>query len=100
VLGFLAENNLPYLPIRYEDLIVRPVETVRELNVFLGTNLSVKDLESVYHRPLFKDPRPPLLKYVKAILIYVKNHPRWSSPSPAKKRGITAAPASPNSSGL
>lgn len=79
VLGFLSENNLPYLHMRYEDLIVRPAKSLCEVNEFLGSALTVEDLKSVYHKPLFKNPRPPILNYAKAMLIYLKNYPKRDS---------------------
>jgi len=73
-LQFLTENRLPYLSVSYEELIERPVETIRRLNEYLETALTIQDLKTVYHKPLFRNPRNSLLKHMKAILIYLKNY--------------------------
>jgi len=73
-LQFLTENRLPYLSVSYEELIERPVETIRRLNEYLETALIIQDLKTVYHKPLFRNPRNSLLKHMKAILIYLKNY--------------------------
>jgi hypothetical protein len=72
--GFLHSNGLSYLHITFENLVVHPEETIRKLNTHLGTELSVKDLDAVYNRPLYKTPRSSVIDYFKAILIYVKNY--------------------------
>jgi hypothetical protein len=73
-LSFLEKDNRSYLPLRYEDLIRRPAETLDTLNNYLGLSLSVDDLRNVYTKPLYKAPRSPLSDYVKAALIYIKNY--------------------------
>ena len=73
-LQFFRENSLPYLRVRYEDLIVAPAETVRSLNDFLSTSLTVEHLKAVYHKPLYKSPKSSLAKYLKAAAIYLKNY--------------------------
>ena len=74
VLRFFQENSLLYLRVRYEDLIVRPAETIRGLNDFLSTSLTVEDLKAVYHKPLYKSPKSSLVKHLKAAVIYLKNY--------------------------
>ena len=71
---FLTQNKLPYLSMSYEELIQRPAETLQRLNKHLETQLMVKDLRKVYHKPLYKNPRNSWLKHVKAVLIYMKNY--------------------------
>src|SRR6185369_8591823 len=41
-LQFLTENRLPYLSVSYEELIERPVETIRRLNEYLETALTIQ----------------------------------------------------------
>jgi hypothetical protein len=74
IIDFVEENRVPYLPVCYEDLILRPAETIDALNRYLQTSLTVEDLKSVYHKRLYKNPRSSLVNHVKAILIYVKNY--------------------------
>jgi len=73
-IDFLQSHRASYLEVRYEDLIVRPEESIRKLNAFLGTSLSVEDLKSVYYKPLYKTPRNSAFDFVKAALIYLKNY--------------------------
>jgi hypothetical protein len=70
---FLRSNKLSYLDLEYEDLILRPDTTIERLNTFLGTSLSIGDLQQVYTKPLYKRPRA-WLDYPKAMLIYLKNY--------------------------
>lgn len=74
LVGFLTENKLPYLHLTYENLIVRPEESIQRLNAYLETNLTVNDLAAIYHGPLYKTPRNSVIDYVKAALIYLKNY--------------------------
>lgn len=71
---FLKSNNLPFLRVRYEDLIVHPAETIATLNNYLGANLTVEDLGKTYHKPLYELPGSSMLDFVKAGLIYLKNY--------------------------
>ena len=88
VLQFFQENSLPYLRVRYENLIVRPAETIRGLNDFLSTNLTVEDLNAVYHKPLYKSPRSSLVKQLKAAAIYLKNYSERLDLTAERKPGI------------
>jgi len=74
LLAFLNGNALPYLHITFENLIVRPEETIRQLNAHLGTELSINDLAAIYNKPLHKAPRGSAVDFVKAVLIYIKNY--------------------------
>jgi len=74
LLAFLNGNALPYLHITFENLIVRPEETIRQLNAHLGTELDINDLAAIYNKPLHKAPRSSAVDFVKAILIYIKNY--------------------------
>jgi hypothetical protein len=73
-IDFLKENRLPYVQIGYEELIVRPVDSIDRLNGHLGSNLTVDDLKSVYHKPLYKAPGSSWVALGKAALIYAKNY--------------------------
>jgi hypothetical protein len=72
--GFLKSNGLPCLHITFENLVVHPEETIRELNGYLETELSVEDLAAVYSKPLYKAPRSSAIDYVKAMAVYIKNY--------------------------
>jgi hypothetical protein len=73
-IDFLRENEFPYLHLTYEGLILHPGKAVDQLNLFLGTALGVADLKSVYHKPLYKNPRNSWAKHLMAVLIYFKNY--------------------------
>jgi hypothetical protein len=72
--GFLEENRVPFLHLTYEEIIVHPAETLERLNRHLETNLTVEDLQAIYHKPLYKNPRSSWVKHVKAMMIYAKNY--------------------------
>ena len=72
--AFCKEAGLPYLHVRYEELIVTPEKTLEGLNRFLGTTLTVDDLRGIYRKGLYKMPRRSALDHVKAICIYAKNY--------------------------
>jgi hypothetical protein len=73
-IDFLQSHRASYLEVQYEDLIVKPEETITKLNAFLESDLSVEDLKSVYHKPLYKTPGNSAFDFVKAVLIYLKNY--------------------------
>jgi hypothetical protein len=74
ILEFFAQYHVPYLQLRYEDLILRPAVTIQQLNRSLETELTVADLEQVYHKPLYKSPRTSWKNHLKALAIYAKNY--------------------------
>jgi hypothetical protein len=90
-LDFLQSHGASYLEVQYEDLIMRPAETIGCLNAFLETNLSVDDLKSVYHKPLYKAPGNSLFDYVKAMLIYWKNYSERIDMLTGRKAGAKVA---------
>jgi hypothetical protein len=72
--AFLQENELPYLHVRYEELMVHPGRTIDQLNGYLQTSLRIADLADIYRRPLYKTPRRSAFDHLKAGLVYVKNY--------------------------
>jgi hypothetical protein len=74
IIDFFKDNELPYLHIVYEDLILRPNEVIGKLNSYLKTNLEVGDLKKIYNKRLYKKPRS-YIDFIKAVLIYLKNYP-------------------------
>jgi hypothetical protein len=74
VLKFIEQNAASYLHLSYEGLILRPADTLKELNRLLETELTVEDLKRVYYKPLYKSPRPSWANHLKAVAIYAKNY--------------------------
>lgn len=73
---FVAAVGAPAIEICYEDLILHPAESIGRLNRFLGAELSVADLESVYHKPLYRSPNGTARDVARAVLIYAANYSR------------------------
>ncbi len=71
---FLRRANAQFIELRYEDLILKPEESIGRLNRFLDAKLTTADLQSVYHKPLYKSPNGSAWDAVKAALIYAKNY--------------------------
>lgn len=74
IIEFLREKDLSYVPLQYEQLIQNPVGSIKTLNSFLQTKLTVDDLRHVYQKPLYKNPRNSITNHCKAALIYAKNY--------------------------
>lgn len=91
ITGFLEENRLSSLRVTYEELILKPDDTIARLNRYLGTALSVADLEAVYTRPLYRNPGSSLASCAKALLIYARNY--------SERRDLGSAGTAPPSSG-
>jgi hypothetical protein len=71
---FLRSYDLSFVHVSYEGLITRPEQTISDLNEYLATDLSLRDLEAIYRGALYKAPRSSALEFVKAVLIYLKNY--------------------------
>jgi hypothetical protein len=71
--AFLALNELPYTKLSFEDIVERPEPTLEQLNRFLGTSLTLADLQAVYTKPLRKRARGPRDLLV-ASAIHAKNY--------------------------
>ncbi len=71
---FVREFGASALEIRYDELIAQPERVIPEINGFLGSELSVKHLQSIYHKPLYTAPKASLSNTAKALLIYGKNY--------------------------
>lgn len=71
---FLQQNGLNHLHVRYDDLILKPAESIEKLNQYLGCSLTVDDLKKVYREPLYKSPGKSWTKLAKAVVIYLKNY--------------------------
>lgn len=73
IIDFFKENQLPYLHLTYEELVVQPRESIVKLNNHLNTGLDIEDLKKAYSKPLYKMPRSSA-NLLKAGLIYLKNY--------------------------
>jgi len=73
IVEYLHEYEIPYLALEYEQLILQPDGAIKRLNDFLGTGLSITDLQQVYTKPLYHNPRS-FLDYPKAMMVYLKNY--------------------------
>ena len=85
ITGLLEKNKVSYFSLQYEDLIVRPTETIAKLNDYLETNLSLDDLKAVYHKPLYKTPGNSWINFCKAVLKYLKNYSERLQVAPGQK---------------
>jgi hypothetical protein len=71
--NFLVEQRAEYLEMEYEDLLLRPEQSIGRLNDFLAAELRVSDLKGVYRGRLYRKPRG-LGDALKAGLIHAKNY--------------------------
>ncbi|MGH7068546.1 MAG: hypothetical protein ACREFO_00845 [Acetobacteraceae bacterium] len=74
IIGFLDENRLPYLHLRYEALIARPNEAIAQLNHHFGTVLGVDDFKAVHTARLRNNPALAWVRHAEALLIYARNY--------------------------
>lgn len=72
-LEFVNAYGIDVLRISFDELICKPENSLDRLNRFLGTDLSLADLQTVYQSKLYRAPRGSLLDLMKAVLIYAKN---------------------------
>jgi hypothetical protein len=72
---FLNENHQNYIEFMFEDLQLTPEKTIAKINDFLGTQLTMDNVRSVYKFPLYKKTKG-LKEKLLAWLIYLKNYRR------------------------
>lgn len=70
---FLDANAIRYLPVLFEDLIVKPEREVARLASFLGADVAMDHLRSTYDGVLYRRPKS-FKDTVEAGLIYLKNY--------------------------
>ncbi|MCH9638229.1 MAG: hypothetical protein K0U40_01930 [Betaproteobacteria bacterium] len=70
---FLNENKQDYVEFQFEDLQLTPEDTIVKLNNFLGTQLTMEHLKSIYKFPLYKKTQGLTDKLI-ALAIYLKNY--------------------------
>jgi hypothetical protein len=52
--AFLELNELPYMQLSFEDLVLRPQRALERLNAFLDLRLGIDDLRAAYDKPLYR----------------------------------------------
>lgn len=72
-IAFLEQHGLPYVRLSFEDLLLTPERTIEILNSFLGLDLTMDRLRSVFREPLYRKSRG-VKDAVLAALIYLKNY--------------------------
>ena len=70
---FLENRSIRYLPVLFEDLVVRPEAEIARLGEFLGAPLTMDHLLSTYDGVLYRKPKS-VRDGVEATLIYLKNY--------------------------
>lgn len=70
---FLTRTEKSYIEFEFEDLQLEPEQTIKRLNDFLNTRLTMEHLTAVYRLPLYKKSKN-WKDAVKALAIYLKNY--------------------------
>jgi hypothetical protein len=70
---FLESRSIRYLPVLFEDLVVRPEAEISRLAEFLGAPLTMEHLHSTYDGVLYRKPKS-VRDGIEATLIYLKNY--------------------------
>lgn len=70
---FLEHRSIRYLPVLFEDLIVRPEAEISRLGEFLDAPLTMEHLLSTYDGVLYRKPKS-VRDGIEATLIYLKNY--------------------------
>jgi hypothetical protein len=70
---FLEQHSIRYLPVLFEDLIVRPEREVERLGRFLDASITMDHLRSTYEGRLHRKAKSPA-DALEAGLIYLKNY--------------------------
>lgn len=70
---FFADTGAEHLEMQFEELLLRPEQTIDRLNNFLDSSLQLSDLHAVYRGELYRKPKG-FGDIVKAGLIYAKNY--------------------------
>lgn len=70
---FLSQANKDFLELEFEDLLLRPENTIVDINQHLGTQLALADLTNIYNKRLYRKSNG-LREKIKATAIYLKNY--------------------------
>lgn len=73
IVNFLEESGKDYIKLEYEDLIMRPEQSIDSLNTFLATNIGLESLAKLYRGKLHKMPKG-MLDTLMGLAIYAKNY--------------------------
>jgi len=71
--SFILKHKIKNGAVLFDDLILKPEQTLLDLNNSLGIDLKVEDLHGVYNKPLYKKTRGKKSLLI-AVLIYLKNY--------------------------
>ncbi len=71
-LEFLHSRGLPHLALSFEDLLLRPEQTLSTLNAFFGLDLRMEHLRKVCNIPLYRKSHG-WKAWILALLIFGKN---------------------------
>jgi hypothetical protein len=72
IMKFVEEDNAQHMNILYEDLIVDPESTIKQINALANTELSVADFEAIFRGDLYRKQHG-LRSFSHASAIYLKN---------------------------
>ena len=72
IVDFLETSRVSYFPLVYEDLIVKPEDTIGRLNEFCGTDIDMDDFRAVFSGRLYTRQHGAT-SLAKALAIYLKN---------------------------
>lgn len=79
VMEFFDDHRLSHFDMVYEDLLVRPEETICRLSAFLEVDVTMEHLRRIYKGRLYRKQRG-YMDAIKAYMIYCKNfHERYRS---------------------
>lgn len=73
MLEFLEQEQLSYIDISYEQLILEPEFNLARINALAGTQLGLNHFKSVFKGKLYQRQHG-LLSFLKAAAIYLKNY--------------------------
>lgn len=73
LIEFVEDYGSYWLQLTYEDILLKPEYTLQRLESFLGTHISVDDLQRTYRGRLYRR-HYGIVDYMHAILIYSKNY--------------------------
>ena len=89
-LRFLQERGLNYLELSFEDLLLKPEDTLAKLNGFFNLGLSLAQLNAVCRLPLRRKSRN-WKDFTVASLIYMKNFGERDGRNRLANRTVSAA---------
>jgi hypothetical protein len=67
---FFRENGISCLACKFEDIVVSPNRWIENVNAFLGTQIEMQDIKSVYKGKMYKK-RYSRLDFLRARIMYI-----------------------------